>query len=158
MFEERRSRNWNWSWAGILVVVVGVLAVIQIFRVNAPEKPVASGDEKKVVWTEGTVVSGVIEVPAGGFLSYPLNFNKKTSFEGFFRTGDNAKRLACSIIEKSNLEKWKLGGEVNFVSNTGAVPRGFVKRVIDPGYYILIIDNRMNAEAMTLVESDFKVN
>jgi hypothetical protein len=157
MFDERQNRNWNWSWTGIIIAVLAVLAVIQILRVNPPRSSI-SAEDIKPIWTEGTIVSGVIEVPATGFLSFPLNFNRRVTLKGNFTTGSSDKRLACTIISVGELEKWKAGNGVTPITNTSPVPRGLIRRVIEPGSYVLIFDNRMNSQDMRLIESDFSVD
>lgn len=157
MIGERNSRGWSWSWSGIILVVLIVFGFFQMIRVNPPDDRLVNEKENKVIWTEGTVVSGALEVAANGYLTYPINFNKKSSLDGVFTTGDSKKRLACSIIAAADLERWKAGDEVAFVNNTGQVPRGIVRRTIDPGYYLLIFDNRMNQAPIRIVESNFTV-
>lgn len=157
MFEERQKRNWNWTWAGIASVVLILIAVIQVVRVNPPTRSADSPVEGNPVWTEGKIFDGVAEIPANGFLSFPVNLNRKATFKGFFRTGSNDRRLGATIIKSTDLENWKAGNDVAPIVSTGPVPRGFITRVIEPGNYFLLIDNRMNAEAMKLVETDFSV-
>lgn len=157
MFEERQKRNWNWTWAGIASVVLILIAVIQVVRVNPPSRSADTPAESKAIWTEGTIFSGVAEIPANGFLSFPVNLNRKATFKGFFRTGSDDRRLGATIIRSTELENWKADSEVAPIVSTGSVPRGFITRVIEPGHYVLLIDNRMNGDAMKLIESDFKV-
>lgn len=155
MFDQKRS-GWSFSWPGIILVVVFVLGVFWIFRQNPPGAADAAA-ENKIVWTEGTIVSGSIEVDAKSFLTFPINLNKRSSLDATFTTGDSAKRLAFSIISSADLEKWKAGEEVKFTTNTGPVPRGVIRRVMDPGYYVIIFDNRMNTEKMRIEESNITV-
>lgn len=156
MFEERQKRNWNWTWAGIASVVLILIAVIQIVRVNPPSRSSETA-QSKPIWTEGTIFSGVAEVTANGFLSFPVNLNRKATLKGFFTTGSSDRRLGATIIRSGDLDNWKAGSEVPTIVSTGAVPRGFITRVIEPGNYVLIIDNRMNADTLKLAESDFRI-
>lgn len=157
MFEQRRA-GWGFSWAGIILVVAFVLAVFWIFRQNPPGASVDATSEAKVLWTEGTIVSGPLEVEGRGFLTFPVSLNKRSTLDVTFATGDSAKRLVFAILPADDLERWKAGEDVKFVTNTGRVPRGVVKREIEPGYYVLVFDNRMNEETMRIVESSLIVD
>ena len=98
MFEQKRSAGWGVSWAGIVLVVVFVIVVFWIFKQNPPE---ASGTvEKKPMWTTGTIVSGPLEVEAGGVLTFPMNLNKKSALDVSFFTGDSQRRLGLVIVRK----------------------------------------------------------
>ena len=155
MFEQKRSGSWSFSWAGIVLVSVFVIAVFWIFKQNPPE---AGGTvEKKPMWTTGTIVSGPLEVEAGGVLAFPMNLNKRSSLDLTFFTGDSKKRLGLVIVNAADLDRWKTGEEVKLVTQTGTVPRGIVKRVMEPGEYVIVLDNRMNEETMRIPESDFSV-
>ena len=155
MFEQKRSTGWGVSWAGIVLVAVFVIAVFWIFKQNPPE---AGGTvAKKPLWTAGTIVSGPLEVEASGILVFPMNLNKRSSLDATFFTGDSKKRLELVIVKAADLEPWKAGEEVKMVTNTGKVPRGIVKRVMDPGEYVIVLDNRMNQETMRIAESNFSV-
>ena len=155
MFEQKRSSGWGVSWAGIVLVAVFVIAVFLIFKQNPPE---ASGTaENKPMWTNGTIVSGPLEVEAGGLLAFPMNLNKRSALDISFFTGDSRKRLGLVIVNAADLERWKAGEEVKLVTQTGTVPRGIVKRVKEPGEYVIVLDNRMNQETMRIPESDFSV-
>ena len=155
MFEQKRSAGWGVSWAGIVLVVVFVIVVFWIFKQNPPE---ASGTvEKKPMWTTGTLVSGPLEVEAGGVLTFPMNLNKKSALDLSFFTGDSQRRLGLVIVNAADLDRWKAGEEVKLVTQTGTVPRGIVKRKMDPGNYVIVLDNRMNQETMRIPESNFSV-
>jgi hypothetical protein len=155
MFEQKRSGKWNFSWAGIVLVVIFVLTVFWFFRQNPPE---ASGTvERKTIWTTGEIVSGPLEVEAGGVLTFPMNLNKRSALDATFFTGDSRKRLVMVIVNAADLEKWKAGEDVKVITNTGTVPRGIVKRVMDPGEYVIVLDNRMNQETMRIPESEISV-
>lgn len=157
MASDRNSLSWNWSWGGIVLVVLVILAAIQLVRVNPPDDRTNGREEKNILWTNGTLISGTIEVEAGGHLTYPINLNKRVTLNGFFTTGDSSKRLACSIIAASDLNAWRAGKTVPILNTTGPVPRGLIKRVLEPGYYTLIIDNRTNNVMIQMVESHFEV-
>jgi len=155
MFEQKRSGG-IFGWAGIVLVAVVVLAAIWVVRQNPPNTS-AGAAEKKVMWTTGKIVEGPLEVDKGGYLSYPLDLNKRSTLSATFTTGQDLKKLTFSIMSAADLEKWKRGEEVKFLTNTGPVPRGTVKRVLEPGNYIIVLDNRAGTEPIRVTESSFEV-
>jgi hypothetical protein len=156
MFEQKRSGSWNFSWAGIVLVVAFVIAVFWFFKQNPPE---ASGTaEKKTIWSNGEIVSGPLEVEPGGILTFPMNLNKRSSLDATFFTGDSRKRLELVILDPKDLDRWKANEDVKVVTHTGTVPRGIVKRVMEPGEYVIVFDNRMNKETMRIPESSISVD
>ena len=138
------------------MVVAFVIAVFWFFKQNPPE---ASGtSEKKTIWSSGEIVSGPLEVEAGGILAFPMNLNKRSSLDATFFTGDSKKRLELVILDPKDLDRWKANEEVKVVTHTGTVPRGIVKRVMEPGEYVIVFDNRMNKEVMRIPESSISVD
>ena len=155
MFEQRK-KTWTYTWAGIIGVVIIIIAVIQIFRVNPPERPQAAA-EPKIAWTEGVVFNGPSEVAAGDFLSYPLYLNRRATLKAFFTTGKHDKRLASMVISEKDFNMWKSGSEVPVVMTTGVVPRGTITKVLEAGNYFFILDNRAGAETIKLTENDIRI-
>jgi hypothetical protein len=155
MFEQRK-KTWNYTWAGIIGVVLIIIAVIQIVRVNPPERPQAEA-QSKIIWTEGGVFNGPAEVAAGEFLSFPLKLNRKASLKVFFTTGKTDKRLGSMVINEKDFNMWKSGSEVPMVMTTGVVPRGTITRVLEPGNYVFILDNRAGSETIILSETDIEI-
>ena len=155
MFEQRRG-NWNYTWAGIVGVVLIIIAVIQIFRVNPPEKEI-SATVSAVRWTEGEVFKGRAEVEAGSELSYPISLNRRATLKVFFTTGKRDRKLASSVMKAEDFNMWKSGSEVPTFVSTGQVPSGTITRVMEPGNYLFVFDNRNGAEKITLTETDIRV-
>lgn len=155
MFEQRKG-TWTYTWAGIIGVVLIIIAVIQIFRVNPPAQPAADA-EPKIKWTEGVVFSGPAEVAAGEFLSYPIDLNRKATLKVFFTTGKHDKKVNSLVINEKDFNMWKSGSEVPNVTATGPVPRGTITRVLEPGRFVFILDNRSGTETVKLSESDIRV-
>jgi hypothetical protein len=155
MFEQRKG-TWNYKWSGIIGVVIIIIAVIQIFRVNPPSQPNTAA-ETKVKWTEGEVFKGPGQVAAGEELSYPINLNRRATFKGYFTTGDSAKKIASSVIKAEDFNMWKSGGEVQTFVATEMVPRGTITRVLEPGNYVFVLDNRTGTETIVLKEMDISV-
>ena len=155
MFERKRSGG-IFGWTGIVLISAVGLAAIWVVRQNPPSTP-AGAAENKVTWTSGKIVEGPIEVEGRGHVSYLMNLNKRSTLRATFTTGDSAKRLTFSVLKAADMERWKAGEEVKLLTNTGQVPRGTVTRVLEPGSYIIVLDNRAGSEPMRLVESDFEV-
>ena len=155
MFDQRKG-TWSYTWAGIIGVVIIIIAVIQIFRVNPPVQQ-NSAPEQKVKWTEGEVFKGKAEVAAGTELSYQINLNRKATLKAFFTTGKNDKKLVSAVIKAEDFNMWKSGSEVKTFVATGMVPRGTITRLLEPGNYIFVLDNRGGSEAIVLTEMDISV-
>jgi hypothetical protein len=153
---EQRKRTWSYTWSGIIGVVIIIIAVIQIFRVNPPDRPSAVA-EPKIVWTDGVVLNGLVEVAAGEFLSCPINLNRKATLRVFFTTGKHDKKLGSMLIAEKDFNMWKSGSEVPSIVSTGVVPRGTITRVLEPGSYVFVLDNRNGTEAIKLTETDIRV-
>ena len=137
-------------------MVIIIIAVIQIFRVNPPDRPQAA-EEVKIKYTEGVVFSGPADVAAGEFLSYPLNLNRKATLKVVFMTGKHDKKLNSMVISDKDFNMWKSGSEVPMVMTTGVVPRGTITKVLEPGNYVFILDNRAGSERIKLTETDISI-
>jgi hypothetical protein len=157
MFDTKKKSGWNWSWVGIFVVVLGLIGVIQIFRVNPPADRTERGAPTPFLATTGMIIDGALEIPSGGFLSFPMNFNHRINFNGSFTTGETPERLECLIIPAGQFENWRNGVDVQTVVRTGQVPRGRINRTLEPGNYFLILDNRQGTEVKKIIESEFRV-
>lgn len=155
MFEQRKG-TWSYTWAGIIGVVILIIAVIQIFRVNPPAQRNVTAS-REVRWTDGEVFKGPGQVAAGAELSYPINLNRKATLKAFFTTGKDDKRLSSVVIRAEDFNMWKSGGEVKTFVATGIVPRGVVTRVLEPGSYVFVLDNRTGTETIVLTEMDISV-
>lgn len=139
-----------------MLIVIVVLAGIWVVRQNPPNTA-ADAAEKKVMWTSGKIVEGPLEVEPKGYLSFPLDLNKRSTLNAAFTTGDDLKKLTFSVITAEDVEEWKEGREVKFLTNTGPVPRGTVKRVLEPGSYIMLLDNRSGTGPVRITESNIEV-
>ncbi|HEX6279328.1 MAG TPA: hypothetical protein VFZ49_04865 [Pyrinomonadaceae bacterium] len=156
MFEEKKRGTWNYTWAGIIGVVIIIIGVIQIFRVNPPERPQET-TEPKIVWTEGEVFKGEARVDAGGYLSYSLNLNRRATLKVFFTTGKHDVKLDSSVIKAEDFNMWKNGEGVPTQVTTGLVPRGTITKVLEPGNYFFLLDNRKGTETVVLTELNVRI-
>lgn len=155
MFNSDSGSGSRRNWAAIIAIVLGLLAAIQVLRVNPPSGSPDSEELAKPVWTEGTIVDGRVEVSGESYLSFPLRFNHRVDLKGYFETARNDIRLVCTIIDETEFENWKAGGDVPIVMTTGKVPRGTIRKVMEPGSYILIFDNRSNTGVVRLPRASF---
>jgi hypothetical protein len=155
MFEQRK-KTWNYSWVGIIGVVIIIIAIVQIFKVNPPDRA-GGAAQLKPSWTEGKVFDGSAEVPAGGYLPHRLDLNRRATFKGFFTTGRNDRRVAGTLIKAEDFNMWKLGEDVDPMLSTGPVPRGTINRVLESGSYLFLIDNRGGEVPVTLAVLDVGV-
>lgn len=138
-------------------MVIIIIAVFQIVRVNPPDRPVGDTENRKV-WTEGELLRGRAVVPANGYLSFPLNLNRRANFSAVFTTGRSEVRIVSAIIRAEDFNMWKSGEDVEPVSTTGKVPRGVVKRVLEPGMYLFVLDNRAGDAEIVLEDTEIKVD
>jgi hypothetical protein len=149
------SDNQKIIWPAIIAVVLIAIAAIQVYRVN---RPVPVADSKPPIrYTTGSIVDGRITVPAGGFLSYRIDLNRRAKLKGTFTTGKDNLKLACVVLREEDLENWKAGAAYKRISETGDVPRGQLDVALEPGAYYLIFDNRRTADAERRADAHFAV-
>jgi hypothetical protein len=140
-FAELFSFRRPWPW--LLLTVLVFLVAVQIFRVNSlqgGENVDASG--KPVFWTRGEIFSGRQIVPGGRFLAARIDLNKRSSLTGWFKVTDTKERINCVLLPASELDPWRNGLEHRRIAETGYVPGGRVSRELEPGSYLLILDNQ----------------
>ena len=135
------ERSTSLIWIAIVVVVAAALAVFQFMRANSPGE-LQTNRPTTPIYTTGSVVDGAMTIPSNEYRSFRLDFNKRTKVLGTHWTGDSRKRVLVQILSDPEFEKWKAGKEFVPVVQTGYVPRGKIERVMDPGVYYLIYDNR----------------
>ncbi len=144
------------AWPVIIAVVLVLLALIQIVRVNQPKSSVSEKVEQ-LYTSNGPLVTGTIAIQPRDFFSKRINLNRRSKLTGTFRTADLRSEVSTLVIDEQHLEQWKTGSEDHkFLSRTGYVPGGKVSLVLEPGAYLLLIDNRENDEGRT-VHADFQL-
>ncbi len=143
------------AWPAIIVVVLIFLALIQILRVNQPESRGVEG-LTHLYTSKGQLASGKINIQAGDFFSKPLNLNRRSKLTGTFRTANLRSMVSTVVIDEKDLEAWKVGSEHNFLARTGYVPGGKINLVLEPGTYLLLIDNRESEVDLSL-DADFQL-
>jgi hypothetical protein len=128
-------------WIIILVVTGLIFFAIWLIRVNPP--PSASEAEvAKPVWTEGVVQSGIARIEAGKTLSFPLNLNQRRFLSVFFRTDSRNQKISARVFAGSDFDLWKNNTDVKPFITTNPVSRGNIRRQIEAGKYVVVLDNR----------------
>ncbi|MFL6469019.1 MAG: hypothetical protein ACJ72Z_13760 [Pyrinomonadaceae bacterium] len=153
-------RDQNRLWITIGGCVVIALVIIYLFKVNPP--PVASVDLSQssnvpIYTAEGPIATGSLKIEPGSFLQYRVNFNRRATVKGKFQISSGKPRIGCLILTESDFEKWREGGEFQAAVSTGSVPSGKIHRVLTPGVYYLVLDNRLSIDKPAAVELDFAV-
>jgi hypothetical protein len=144
MFESRP--NFYWNWQKTAAVVIALLALLQYFRANRPRH--ASADTPAPPrYTTGTIVDAPVGLAPHQFVSYNVDFNRRTNLRGEFQTGDVKVRVECLLLDAANYEAWRASSDNKRISATGYVPGGKVIRVLEPGTYYIVISNRDGADS-----------
>ena len=148
------SRRYG-AWPLIIAIVIVSIGVFQILRVNRqrPERPSAD----IIQYTSGTILNGPVTVAPNAHLAYRMDFNRRISLTGRFRTASRRERIACLVMSADNYELWKNGKVYKRLSETGDIPGGKINLAIEPGTYYLVLDNRRSSETRT-VEAFFEAD
>src|SRR5829696_646277 len=141
-----RGSIFYWNWQTATVVVIAVFAALLFFRANRPPS-VAADTPAAPRYTTGIIVDAPVVVPPHEFVSYKIEFNRRTNIRGEFQTGSVKVRVECLLLDAANFEAWKAAGDNKRISATGYVPGGKVIRTVEPGTYYLVISNRDGADA-----------
>lgn len=146
MFESGKinERVLSWRWPAIALVGVLSLAAVQCMRVNPPGNEAAANEPQQVYTQPGPIVDDQITIPAKAFHSSRMNLNRRLKLTGDFRTAKTSSRVSVLVLTEENFEKWKAGSEYRAVVQTNSVPRGKINPVLEPGVYVLVVDNRQN--------------
>jgi hypothetical protein len=145
---------WRWRWPIIGIAVVAVLLGIQMLRVNKRPAAPTSAPETHMYTRSGPLVSGEIVVPPADYYSSRIDLNRRAKVSGEFRTADLKSRVSVLVIREDDFENWKLDSGYGALAQTGYVPGGKINSVLEPGTYLLIIDNRRNDDNR-FVRTDF---
>ncbi len=146
----------RWNWQRTAILVVAILAILQLYRANRPPPP--APPNRAVIYTAaGPIVDAAVAVPAGDFVSYKLNLNRRANISGTFESGNKAVEITCIVTDAANFEAWKDGKAAKHVADTGEVPAGQVARKLEPGTYYLVLSNRDGRSAKTL-RASFRID
>ncbi|PYS86348.1 MAG: hypothetical protein DMF62_16205 [Acidobacteria bacterium] len=137
--------------------VVVALFILNLFRVNRPTADGNAATPETHVYTEGVLVSGNANIEPDSFLQYRIDLNRRAKLKGTFQVPGGKPRIACLILTESDFEKWMSGGNYRAATSTGNVASGTISRVLAPGVYFLVLDNRTSKDNPANVELDFTV-
>lgn len=137
--------------------VVVALFILNLFRVNRPTADGNAATPEAHIYTEGVVAAGNLNIEPDSFLQYKIDLNRRAKVKGKFQVPSGKPRIACLILTESDFEKWISGGIYQTVTSTGNVPSGTINRVLTPGVYFLVLDNRASKDKPANVELDFTV-
>lgn len=139
----------------IIAVALLALGALQIYRANRPRT--VTNEPPPILQTTGTIVDDVINIPAGGFVPYRMNFTHRVRVVGKFRAVDRRQTFACLLLTADNFEKWKQRSDYRSVAETGYLPGGKMNHVLEAGTYYLVFDNRNSTEKEIPIAATFSV-
>jgi hypothetical protein len=152
MLEKYKTEEsiWRWRWPIIGLAVIAVLLGIQILLVNKKPTAPTPAPDSRVYTKPGSLVSGEVVVPPADYYSNRIDVNRRAKVSGEFRTADLKSRVSVLVLKEDDFENWKLDHEYKALTQTGYVPGGKIHSVLEPGSYVLIIDNRRNADSRSV--------
>ena len=140
-------------WPIIIAVVVLLLVMLQMFRANRHTSE-ANAEPSPVYTQAGPLLQGQITIPAGEFHSQKLELNRRARILGTFRTKSLERRVSVLVLKERDVDLWKNNSIYSAVAETGYVPGGKIAPRLEPGGYLLVIDNRFSNEEVS-VTTDF---
>lgn len=112
----------RWNWQRTVIVIVAMLAILQLYRANRPPPP--APPNRAVIYTaSGPIVDAAVTVPAGDFVSYKLDLNRRANIYGTFWSGKKGVEITCMVADAANFEAWKGGKPARHVLLTPAKSR-----------------------------------
>jgi hypothetical protein len=140
--ETKRSQKSAAFWVTMVFCALSVLFVLNLIRVNIPERNAANAKPFVPPHTEGKIAYEVARIDAGSLLPYRANFNRRVTVKGQFSVDREGPWITMLILDEKNYQQWQSGGEFAAAVSTGKVPFGKVNRVLEPGTYYFVFDNR----------------
>jgi hypothetical protein len=140
--EAKRSRRGAAFWATMVFSALSVLFVLNLIRVNIPERKAARATPFVPPHTEGKIAYEVARVDAASFLPYRANFNHRVTVKGQFSVDRGGPWITMLVLDEKNYRLWQSGDEFATLISTGKVPFGKISKVLEPGTYYFVLDNR----------------
>ena len=144
-------------WLKIAAAVILLLLAFNFYFVNRTDSPATSPTPLPVQYTEGAIVDGQISIEPGATMPYRFDLNHRSTINGNFRVVGKDPWIACLILDATNYQKWRAGTDFTAITSTGLVPVGRVFRMVDPGTYFLVFDNRSSQEKNAVADVSFSV-
>lgn len=139
MFQELAEKKHPWKWPVAAAGVLIFIALIQILRVNDRPREVPLSE---TFTPSGALVDGDLQIDAQGFHTSRIVLNRRTKLAGVFRTENVKSLVSVLVMDEKNFDNWKANIDYAAITQTGYVPGGRVGPVLEPGTYLLVIDNR----------------
>lgn len=128
-------------WIAVLNVSFFLLFTFWLFRVNPPESD-SFAPEPNPLWSEGVVQSGYARVEKGKYIYFPLNLNQRRNLAVFFRTDSKNFKIAAKVFTDEEFKRFTEDGDGEPFIQTNQVSRGNIRRLLEPGRYYVMLDNR----------------
>ena len=109
-------------------------------------------------YTYGTIVDETVTVPAGDYITFDINLNRKASINGRFYSENYESNFGMMILDEENFKKFEAGEDYKHVVSAGVTPGGRTNRNLEPGIYKIILDNRHQPERDIGVIASFTVD
>ncbi len=143
-------------WIAVLIVSVFLLFTFWLFRVNPPESD-SFASEPNPVWSVGVVQSGYARVEKGKYIYFPLNLNQRRNLSVFFRTDSRNFKIAAKVFTDDAFKRFTEDGDGEPFIQTNPVSRGNIRRLLEPGRYYVVLDNRNGDATVNLSSLDISV-
>jgi hypothetical protein len=153
----REPKRGTTFWLSMLFCVLSIIFVLNLIRVNIPERNAATATPFVPPHTEGKIASEIARIDAGSFLPYRANFNHRVNVKGQFNVDRDGPWITLLIMDENNFQQWQAGEKFGTVLSTGKVPTGKVDRVLAAGTYYFVFDNR-SSEKDAVADIDLAAN
>jgi hypothetical protein len=140
------------------IFFIAALAFIVIFMANPPETSREANAAPKRMFTRGEFITGPLSVDAGKTLDFKIDLNRRAMLKGRFAVLGPDRTIAFEVVDEPNYKKLKAGEEHETVIATGQKPGGQVGRLLQPGVYFAVFDNRQGRETTEIPEAAFTVD
>jgi hypothetical protein len=127
----------------IVVLVVAVSSVVYFGTIFTPFSTTRSQNS-------GSIVNGLITVPAGGYEYYPFTLPSGAMsifVTGMFTaSGGGGNKIEVFVADQTNFVNWKNGNSATSYYDSGQVPTGsIIANLPVPGTYYLVYSNTFSA-------------
>lgn len=143
------------SKIGMFAAIAATFFVLTSCGNNAP---VNTNKAPESIYTYGSIVNEMVTVPAGKYVVFDINLNRKAALKGRYHSENYDANVGMFVIDEQNFEKFKAGEDFKHVLSAGNTPGGQTQRTLEPGVYKIVIDNRHETEKDVNVVCNFEVD